>query len=71
MIRAGNDQFIRELYARLGPEGFWERRLRWLRANGKTVSLRRLISYLERAGFHALLAREGFSTPPNVRRDAE
>jgi hypothetical protein len=34
-IRQSKDQYIRQLYARLGPEEFYSRRLAWLAANGK------------------------------------
>ena len=50
MIRAGNDQFIRQLYARLGPAEFYRRRLAWLARHRKRTSYVRLIAYLERAG---------------------
>ena len=50
LIRAGNDQYIRQLYARLGPEEFWRRRLEWLARNGKRTSYDRLVAYLKRIG---------------------
>jgi hypothetical protein len=50
MIRADKDQFIRQLYARLGPEEFYRRRLEWLVNHGKTTSYRRLVAYLKRVG---------------------
>ena len=34
-IRLGKDQYIREQYAKLGPEEIYRRRLAWLAANGK------------------------------------
>jgi hypothetical protein len=36
--------------ASLGREEFYRRRFLWLRANGKEVSLRRLVAFLEREG---------------------
>jgi hypothetical protein len=54
LIRAGNDQFIRQLYARLGPREFYRRRLEWLVKHGKTTSYRRLVAYLKRAGIDIL-----------------
>jgi hypothetical protein len=50
LIRADKDRFIRQLYAQLGPEEFWRRRLEWLARNGKRTSYDRLMAYLRRAG---------------------
>jgi hypothetical protein len=50
LIRAGKNEFIRCLYARLGPEEFYRRRLEWLRAHGKTTSLNRLVAFLQARG---------------------
>jgi hypothetical protein len=50
LIRHSKDQYIRQLYARLGPEEFYRRRLAWLAANGKWTSHRRLIVYLGERG---------------------
>jgi hypothetical protein len=50
LIRADKDRFIRQLYARLGPEEFWRRRLEWLARNGKRTSYDRLVAYLQREG---------------------
>jgi hypothetical protein len=50
LIRLSKDQYIRGLYARLGPEEFYRRRLAWLAANGKWTSFDRLVAYLEKAG---------------------
>jgi hypothetical protein len=50
LIRADKDRFIRQLYARLGPEEFWRRRLEWLARNGKRTSYNRLVAYLRREG---------------------
>jgi hypothetical protein len=50
LIRASKSEFIRCLYARLGPEEFYRRRLDWLQANKKTTSYGRLVDYLRRAG---------------------
>ena len=50
LIRADKDRFIRQLYARLGPEEFWRRRLEWLARNGKRTSYDRLMAYLQRVG---------------------
>jgi hypothetical protein len=54
LIRADKDRFIRQLYAQLGPEAFWRRRLEWLAAHGRWTSYHRLIAYLERAGIDIL-----------------
>ena len=50
LIRADKDRFIRQLYARLGPEEFWRRRLEWLARTGKRTSYDRLVAYLQRVG---------------------
>ena len=50
LIRQSKDQYIRQLYARLGPEEFYRRRLAWLAANGKRTSYNRLLAYLDKAG---------------------
>jgi len=50
LIRAGKSEFIRQLYARLGPEEFYRRRLAWLARHRKKTSYLRLIAYLKRAG---------------------
>ena len=50
LIRASKSESVRQLYARLGPEEFYRRRLDWLQANGKQVSYGRLIAYLRGAG---------------------
>jgi hypothetical protein len=50
LIRADKDRFVRQLYARLGPEEFWRRRLEWLARNGKRTSYDRLVAYLQREG---------------------
>jgi hypothetical protein len=47
LIRADKSQYIRTLYARLGPEKFYRRRLQWLRDTGKQVSCDRLIAFLK------------------------
>jgi hypothetical protein len=54
LIRADKDQFIARLYARLGPEEFYRRRLAWLAAHGRWTSYHRLIAYVERAGIDIL-----------------
>jgi hypothetical protein len=54
LIRADKSRFIGQLYARLGPEEFYHRRLAWLAAHGKWTSYDRLIDYLERAGIDIL-----------------
>src|SRR4051794_1521242 len=62
LIRAGKSQYIRALYARLGPEEFYRRRCEWLLANGKTTSYQRLRAYLDARGIDVLsspLTREG------------
>jgi hypothetical protein len=56
LIRQSKDQYIRQLYARLGPAEFYRRRLQWLAANGKWVSYDRLVACLATTGI------EGFST---------
>jgi hypothetical protein len=56
LIHQAKDQYVRQLYARLGPEEFYRRRLEWLAANGKRTSYDRLIAYLAKAGIG------GFST---------
>jgi hypothetical protein len=48
LIRASKSQYVRCLYARLGPEEFYRRRLDWLQANQKTTSYARLVAYLRR-----------------------
>jgi hypothetical protein len=50
LIRADKDRYIRQLYARLGPEEFWRRRLEWLARNRKRTSYDRLVAYLQREG---------------------
>jgi hypothetical protein len=50
LIRASKRKFLRQLYARLGPEEFYRRRLDWLQANGKKTSYARLVAYLGRVG---------------------
>jgi hypothetical protein len=57
LIRLSKDQYIRQLYARLGPEEFYRRRLRWLAANRKWVSYDRLVAYLAKAGIEVFLPR--------------
>jgi len=50
LIRESKDQYVRQLYARLGPEEFYRRRLEWLAANEKCASYDRLVVYLAKAG---------------------
>jgi hypothetical protein len=50
LIRTSKSEFIRCLYARLGPEEFYRRRLDWLKANAKATSYARVIEYLRRTG---------------------
>ena len=50
LIRQSKDQYVRQLYARLGPEEFYRRRLAWLAANEKWTSHSRLIAYLGKNG---------------------
>jgi hypothetical protein len=50
LIRQSKDQYVRQLYARLGAAAFYRRRLEWLAANEKWVSYHRLLAYLEKAG---------------------
>jgi hypothetical protein len=50
LIRASKSEFVRQLYARLGPEDFYRRRLNWLQANGKETCYVRLVAYLRGAG---------------------
>ncbi len=50
LIRQSKDQYVRQLYARLGPEEFYRRRLEWLAANGKQASYDRLVAYLRKHG---------------------
>jgi hypothetical protein len=50
LIRHSKDQYIRQLYARLGPEEFYRRRLAWLAANGKWTSYNRLVVHLSKHG---------------------
>ena len=38
LIRASKSEFIRSVYARLGPKEFYRRRLERLQANGKATS---------------------------------
>ena len=52
LIRQSKDQYVRQLYARLGPEEFYRRRLAWLAANGKWTSYNRLAVHL---GKHSLM----------------
>jgi hypothetical protein len=52
LLRQSKDEYIRKLYARLGPEEFYRRRLEWLFANGKWKSYDRLVAYLEKAGIN-------------------
>ena len=54
LIRWSKDMFIRGLYARLGPEEFYRRRLAWLKDNGKTTSYNRLVVYLKERGIEIL-----------------
>ena len=54
LIHADKSRFIRQLYARLGPEEFYHRRLAWLAAHGRWTSYHRLIAYVERAGIDIL-----------------
>ena len=54
LIRADKSRFVAELYARLGPEEFYRRRLAWLAAHGRWTSYHRLIAYVERAGIDIL-----------------
>jgi hypothetical protein len=54
LIRHSKDQYVRQLYARLGPEEFYRRRLEWLAANGKWTSYHRLVAYLAKAGIQGL-----------------
>ena len=56
LIRQSKDQYVRQLYARLGPEEFYRRRLAWLAANGKRASYDRLVAYLAKTGI------EGFAS---------
>jgi hypothetical protein len=66
MIRADNDQFIRQLYARLGPEEFYRRRPEWLERNPKWTSYHRLLHYLESRGLVAPIRLETRSLLPRV-----
>jgi hypothetical protein len=50
LIRESKDQYVRQLYARLGPEEFYRRRLAWLAANGKWTSHHRLTVFLGKRG---------------------
>src|SRR5262249_14395493 len=50
LIRASKSEFVRQLYARLGPAEFYRRRLDWLQSHGKTTSYVRLVAYLRGAG---------------------
>jgi hypothetical protein len=50
LIRADKSQRIRRLYAQLGPEEFYRRRLTWLARNKKRTSYVGLVDYLRRAG---------------------
>ena len=50
LIRASKSEFVRQLYARLGPEEFYRRRLEWLQANRKKTSYDRLVAYLRGVG---------------------
>jgi hypothetical protein len=50
LIPASKSEFIRQLYARLGPAEFYRRRLEWLRANGNKTSYDRLVANLHSAG---------------------
>ncbi len=61
LIRQDKDRFVRQLYARLGPEEFYRRRLAWLAANEKWKSYDRLVAYLAKA------AIGGFSTMSYAR----
>jgi hypothetical protein len=61
LIRQSKDEYIRKLYARLGPEEFYKRRLDWLFANGKWKSYDRLVAYLEKAGIDV------FRSPTHAR----
>jgi hypothetical protein len=59
LIRADKDRFIRQLYARLGPEEFYRRRLEWLAANGKWRSYDLLVAYLAKAGIGGSFSTQG------------
>jgi hypothetical protein len=50
LIRASKSEFIRQLYAQLGPDEFYRRRLDWLQVNKKKTSYDRLVAYLRGAG---------------------
>jgi hypothetical protein len=50
LIRRSKDQYVRQLYARLGPEEFYRRRLAWLAANAKWTSYDRLVDWLRERG---------------------
>jgi hypothetical protein len=50
LIRASKSEFIRRLYAGLGPEEFYRRRLQWLFENGKRTSYVRLAVWVRRKG---------------------
>jgi hypothetical protein len=50
LIRASKSELIRQLYARLGPEEFYGRRLDWSQVNGKATSYVRLVAHLRRVG---------------------
>jgi hypothetical protein len=50
LMRASKSQFVRQLYALLGPEEFYRRRLDWLQANQRRTSYDRLVAYLRGAG---------------------
>jgi hypothetical protein len=52
LIRASKSEYIRCLYARLGPEEFYRRRLEWLAANQKWTSYHRLVAYLKAQGIN-------------------
>jgi hypothetical protein len=68
LIRAGKSEFIRQLYARLGPREFYERRLAWLEANQKWTSYHRLLDYLEPLGLVDPIRLETRSELPRVSR---
>ena len=67
LIRQSKDQYVRQLYARLGPEEFYRRRLAWLAANGKWTSHRRLIVYLGKRG----LMPEGYTSASSEKPSGE
>jgi hypothetical protein len=65
LIRQGKDQYIRQLYARLGPEDFYRRRLAWLSANGKWTSYNRLVVHLSKHGLMPVSANNANTEKPS------